>query len=80
MTKSRCRIFVSVSHSRGTSMYTAIVPASLSKERILQMIKNCYLGRTQEGESTKKFEVRWLLINPRSDSIWFISDWIEVGL
>ena len=80
MTKSRNRVFFSVSHSLGKAMYTAVVPASLSRDRILQMIKNCYLGRTREGEPTKKFEVRWLLINPRVDSLWYISDWIEIDL
>jgi hypothetical protein len=80
MTKSRSRIFFSVLHSRGTSLYTAVVPASFSKERILQLIKNCYLGRAREGDPTKKFEVRWLLINPRIDSMWYTSDWAEINL
>lgn len=80
MTKSRCRIFFSVSHCRGVSLYTAIVPASLSKDRILQMIKNCYLGRTREGEPSKIFEIKWLLINPRVDSLWHTSSWTEINL
>jgi hypothetical protein len=61
-------------------MYTAVVPASLSRDRILQMIKNCYLGRTREGAPTKKFEVRWLLIDPRVDSLWYTSDWADIEI
>ena len=77
---AKSRIFFLVTHARGKVQYTAEVPVSMDQQRILQLIKSYYLGRTPRGEPTRKFEVRWLLINPRLESLWYTSDWADIEI
>jgi hypothetical protein len=77
---AKSRIFFLITHARGKVQYTAEVPVSMDQQRILQLIKSYYLGRTPEGKPTKEFKVKWLLINPRLDSLWYVSDWADIKI